>query len=138
MGAGRTSSPPQSTAIPALVRTRPGRVGILAWICVAAGVLTLTVGLIAVAGGLNAAVQFVGAAIAIMGLLSLSVAYGLRLAKTWVWALATWMGVAYTVLGVVFLAGISSLVFGTLMVVYGAGTAYYIRRPEVRKYLGRR
>jgi hypothetical protein len=85
---------------------------------------------VAVLGILDLVLSPIGAFIAIIGLLSVSVGYGLWKAKPWAWPLGLWAGVVYVAFGVLaswllVLVGIVNLLF------------YYFNRADLKRYLGR-
>lgn len=78
----------------------------------------------------------VGAIFVVVGVLSLTVGYGLRKARSWTWLLGLWAGVVYVVLGILFVSA-EAYLEGIGSIVFGGGSIYYLNRVEVKRYLGK-
>ena len=87
------------------------------------GIFLVLIGLLLISTPMNALTYV------LPGGLSVTVWYGMRMAKSWAWILGLWTGVVYIVLGV--------LSIGIIFAIFGALTIYYFSRSDLKKYLGK-
>ncbi len=127
---------PQPQQVPTgLVRAkRPKEVSFLIIFDTIAGISLLVIGILAYFAGNRSVSNSGGLILAIVGIMSIIIAYGSSRVESWVRFPGIAVGVVMLVFGLLLIPG-GGYVFGIPMLLVGGWTVYVLTLPKVRAYL---